>query len=309
MPRLRHSCFLTAHHGSSMTAHHHSNPTTALTRTNSNSQALLASPNRFTTLPSLSPASEPSPSSNPFSNLDFSNLTPETMQHFLNAAGNTDSNFSTLFNNNNNNNGHGNVSIQHPTSAPPQFDNHALSLPPSNYNAGALIPSPSASFHPTTTSNPLDYLNASSSTASSSCSALTQPTAIPSYSQQPHSTAPALSPSLVSNINEHDAILRSVINEKQDIDRRTTELEDQITRLMKNLPEETRDQVMEMDGPLGTASGLGTAVEEKGGFDWGSATGENGELDLDKLLEQFSTYSFSLFHDLSRPGVLIVSAS
>lgn len=213
------------------------------------------------------------------------------MQHFLNAAGTNDSNFSTLFNNTG--------SSQQPTSAPPQFNN-ALSLPPSNYNAGALIPSPSATFHPTTTSNPLDYMNASSS---SSSSALTQPTAIPSYSDtQTHSSSsvPALSPSLVSNINEHDEILRSVINEKQDIDRRTTELEDQITRLMKNLPEETRDQVMEMDGPLGTASGLGTAVEEKGGFDWGSATGENGELDLDKLLEQFSTHPpffYTLFLD------------
>lgn len=147
-----------------------------------------------------------------------------------------------------------------------------------------MVPASSSAFHPTLTPNPLEL----GGTTLNSSSSLAPPTASPNAPFSSSSAAPALSPSLVSSINDHDEILRSVINEKQDIDRRTTELEDQISKLLKNLPEETRDQVLENDGPLGTASGLGTAVEEKGGFDWGSATGANGELDLDKLLEQFS---------------------
>ncbi|GAA6016103.1 hypothetical protein JCM11491_000669 [Sporobolomyces phaffii] len=275
-------------HASSLPAHQPP-PPTALTRTNSGSNAL-TSPNRFTSLP---PAS-PSPS-NPFSNLDFSSFSPETMQQFLAAAGgggaNDPNSFAALFSNNNNNSGSSAIgsggsantghAIPSHSSGGGGSSSSALSLAPSasncfDFGGGAMIPTSSSAFHPTTTSNPLDF-------GHSPTSALA-PTSFPTYT----SSAPALSPSLVSSINDHDEILRSVINEKQDIDRRTTELEDQISRLLKNLPEETRDQVLENDGPLGTASGLGTAVEEKGGFDWGTATGENGELDLDKLLEQFS---------------------
>ncbi|GAA5942133.1 heat shock factor family protein [Sporobolomyces koalae] len=233
-------------------------PINALTRTGSSSQAL-SSPSRFTSLPPASP--------NPFSNFDFSALSPETMQQFLSAAtagGSTiappsANPFASLFSSN------------LPTSS---SSSSSLSLAPdstSQYDltsSSSMIPTSVSAFNPTTTSNPLG----------------SSITALPS-----NGYLPALSPTFVSSMNDHDEVMRSVINEKQDIDRRTTELEDQISKLLQTLPAETRDQVLENDGlPLGTASGLGTTVEEKGGFDWGNAAGENGELDLDKLLEQFT---------------------
>ncbi|GAA5900096.1 uncharacterized protein JCM6883_006089 [Sporobolomyces salmoneus] len=253
-------------------------PTTALTRTNSGYNAL-TSPSRFASLPPASPSAP-----NPFSNLDFSSFSPETMQQFLAAAGGVSdpSQYASLFNNNSNNS-----QTYNAQSTGGETSTTALSLAPASssssydYNHhGIMIPSSSSSssaFHPTTTPNPFDFGQISSSSSSSN----------PLQSSS-STTAPALSPSLVSSMNDHDQLVKSVIDEKQDIDRRTTELEDQISKLLKNLPEETRDQVLESDGPLGTASGFGTAVEEKGGFDWGNATGANGELDLDKLLEQFT---------------------
>lgn len=255
---------LAAHHSSSLPAHDPP-PTNALTRTNSGFNSL-TSPNRFTSLPPASPSA-----TNAFSNLDFSSFSPETMQQFINAAGGVGdpSQFAALFNANNSHSNGGGTSS-------------ALSLAPGSssnsydfgMNNGAMIPTSSAAFHPTATSNPLDFGSPSNSLLGPLTSSST--------------SAPALSPSLISSMNAHDEMSKKLTNESQDLDRRTTELEDQIAKLLKNLPADTRDQVLANDGPLGTASGLGTAVEEKGGFDWGSATGANGELDLDKLLEQFS---------------------
>ncbi|GAA5962890.1 hypothetical protein JCM3765_005906 [Sporobolomyces pararoseus] len=254
-------------------------PTTALTRTNSGFNSL-TSPNRFTSIPPPSPSA-----TNAFSNLDFSSFSPETMQQFLNAAGGIGSDpsqFASLFNNSN-------PSLSNVVGGAGGIggSSSALSLAPvssSNsydFSHGAMIPSTSSSaFNPTTTSNPLDFNQSSTSSTS----------------------APALSPSLISSITANEQMSKSLSDESASLERRTTELEDQISRLLRNLPADTRDQVLANDGQIGTASGLGTAVEEKGGFDWGTATGENGELDLDKLLEQFTNAPTPQANNHSTPG-------
>ena len=195
------------------------------------------------------------------------------MQQFLNAAGGIGSDpsqFASLFSNSNSSLGGGIGGSSSALSLAPVSSSNSY-----DFGQGAMIPSTSSTsaFHPIATSNPLDFTQTAPSSSSST-------------------SAPALSPSLISSITANEQMSKSLSDESASLERRTTELEDQISKLLRNLPADTRDQVLANDGQIGTASGLGTAVEEKGGFDWGSATGENGELDLDKLLEQFSQSPF-----------------
>ncbi|GAA5918446.1 hypothetical protein JCM5296_004709, partial [Sporobolomyces johnsonii] len=244
----------------------------------SSSSIAVTSPNRFSNVPSPSPTA-----STPFGNLDFSNLSSDAVQQLIAAAGNSPDALAALYSQQQPGGPLASTSsafastssaLASPIPLVGADYGSALSLAPSDPNAAsasfsnAMIPSPPSSFMPTTTSNPLDYSQ----------------TPAPSALQPPPSSS-TLSPSFVSQMTQHDAVLRSVLDEKSDIDRRTTELEDQISRLMKNLPEETREQMMEMDG----AEGMGMAGGgDSSGFDWGTATGDNGELDLDKLLAQFT---------------------
>lgn len=95
-------------------------------------------------------------------------------------------------------------------------------------------------------------------------------------------------------MQDHSQVMRDVVNEKADIDQRTTALEAAIAKLMQALPEETRDALSGSEGleSLGinsqgvSGAGASNGVAEMGeGMQWG-AGGDDG-LDLDNFLSQY----------------------
>jgi hypothetical protein len=155
----------------------------------------------------------------------------------------------------------------------------------------ALLPSPSSTS--ATQANPLDILNLAGGASTSG----TTSNALFSTSD--------FSDDFASAISDHSQVIRDVVSEKADIDQRTTALEAAIAKLMQALPEETREALSSKgtDGQgsvspgiggaqangIGSAGGVGMMSPQ--GMQW--ATGDDGQLDLDKFLDQYGELSFS----------------
>lgn len=93
-------------------------------------------------------------------------------------------------------------------------------------------------------------------------------------------------------INDHSQAIDSVMNEKIDIDKRTSALESAISKLMQALPEDTRDALEKSDFSNSTspsasrvASGLGDSSSGDAASWPGTNSGD--DIDLDKFLAQF----------------------
>lgn len=213
--------------------------------------------NRFAAVPTPSPA----PSSTPGGNSSLIdpaqyNLSPEALNALLAAAGNNPEALSSFLG-----------SHRSPASSAAS-SSLALAAPTSNPFAmlSSTTPTPTSSasssilpFAPTATSNPLDLPLASTS------------------------SAPTLSPTFASAFAENDHALKSVLNEKADIDQRTAALESQISKLLQHLPEDAREQV-ESDLPLPE----GSDPNDWAGVNWSNYIGEGGAVDFDKMLAQLS---------------------
>ncbi|ORY80672.1 hypothetical protein BCR35DRAFT_291172 [Leucosporidium creatinivorum] len=153
----------------------------------------------------------------------------------------------------------------------------------SNYDfSRALLPSP----NPATASqpNPLEALLPGIS--SSSSDALFSPS---DFSEDYRSA-----------IQDHSQVMNDVVNEKADIDKRTTALEAAIAKLMQTLPEETREALSSAGGVegqtleslgLGADFGAGASPARPAGttaegMQWG-AGGVDNDIDLDQFLAQY----------------------
>lgn len=86
--------------------------------------------------------------------------------------------------------------------------------------------------------------------------------------------------SFESALAENNDVLSSVLSEKADIDHRTAALENQITKLLDNLPDDAREQV-ENEAAHGENSNWA-------GIDWDNYTNDDGGVDFDKMLAQLS---------------------
>ncbi|BGP42876.1 Heat shock transcription factor [Rhodotorula kratochvilovae] len=147
----------------------------------------------------------------------------------------------------------------------------SLAPPPDAQTSTALMP-----FIPTPTSNPLS-----------------NPFAL---APAPPSAAPgAMSPTFANALAENNSAVASLLSEKADIDSRTSALEAQIARLMETLPSDAREQVE--GGGGGGALGLPATLPElptpgagagEQGFDWSGFAMDDGGIDFDKMLAQFS---------------------
>ncbi|TNY23910.1 transcription factor Hsf1 [Rhodotorula diobovata] len=170
----------------------------------------------------------------------------------------------------------------------------SLTMPASSSSSSstALLP-----YVPTTTSNPLENPFAlfapsppAASTSAMTSSALSS-SAAPTSSTS--SSAPAMSPSVASALAQNNSAVATLLSEKADIDSRTSALEAQIARLMENLPDDAREQV-ENDQPLGVGGAAGdgaaggTEGDGQGGMDWSKFALDDGGIDFDKMLAQFS---------------------
>ena len=104
-----------------------------------------------------------------------------------------------------------------------------------------------------------------------------------------------------SAIQDHSQVMNDVVNEKADIDKRTTALEAAIAKLMQTLPEETREALSSAGGvegqtleSLGLGADFGQGVspsrpaagESTDGMQWG-AQGIDNDIDLDQFLAQY----------------------
>ncbi|GAA5886272.1 hypothetical protein JCM6882_001587 [Rhodosporidiobolus microsporus] len=222
-------------------------------------QGVSPSTNRFTTIPTPSPLPSPAP----FTGLNtpqLGNLSQDTINVLMQAAGNNPEALAAFLS----------QQQQGNTAASNAALTTALSQPtPGSYNfSQSLVPS-SSSFPsysntaPTPTSQPLDL-------------SLFNPV-----------SAPSLSPSLTSEFAQNNLAISSLTTEASDISQRTAALEAQISNLMNSLPDDAREQV-ENAPPL---EGVETGIGGMDGFDWGTVTGPDGQLDLDKMLAQFTDSS------------------
>lgn len=108
-------------------------------------------------------------------------------------------------------------------------------------------------------------------------------------------TAAAAMPSPISfesALAENNDVLSSVLSEKADIDQRTAALENQITKLLDNLPDDAREQV-ENEAANGESSNWA-------GIDWDNYTNDDGGVDFDKMLAQLSEICGSGFRVSAR---------
>lgn len=139
-----------------------------------------------------------------------------------------------------------------------------------------MIPSPPApGLNP---SNPLDLLNFGGQSSSLPGHSLFAPT--------------DFSDDYRLAINDHSQAIDSVMNEKIDIDKRTSALESAISKLMQALPEDTRDALEKSDFSNSTspsASRVASGLGDSSGGDAASWPGTNSgdDIDLDKFLAQF----------------------
>ncbi|GAA5992190.1 hypothetical protein JCM10908_001811 [Rhodotorula pacifica] len=276
----------------------------ALTRVPSNSSFAppSSSSSRFATLPSptthASPiVTTPSGSTNPNNGDARSgslidpaqyNLPPEALKALLTAAGNNPQALQDFFARSSSaSNGAGfNVFSSSSSSSSSAPTSTALSLagPSASMASTSGLAGPASTssallpYHPQAhyTSNPLDF---SFSSAPS-----------PHFATSLAPTTSALTAaSLPSPVNfetafaENNDVLSSVLSEKADIDQRTAALENQITRLLDNLPDDAREQV-ENEAANGENSSWA-------GIDWDNYTNDDGGVDFDKMLAQLSEIS------------------
>ncbi|GAA5869340.1 hypothetical protein JCM3774_004210 [Rhodotorula dairenensis] len=222
------------------------------------------------------------------------NLPPEALKALLSAAGNNPQALQDFFRTT-----AGGSSSTGPGLSWPGASSSSLSLaggatgsvaptvsvgPPAT--SSALLPYTHAQPH--YTSNPLDF--AFSSPAVSSPPTVTG--ASPSFAT---SLAPTTSNSVMtaaalpSPVNfetafaENNDVLSSVLSEKADLDHRTAQLENQISRLLDHLPDDAREQV-ENEAANGENSSWA-------GIDWANYTNDDGGVDFDKMLAQLSEIS------------------
>ncbi|GAA5831959.1 hypothetical protein JCM11251_002763 [Rhodosporidiobolus azoricus] len=221
-----------------------------------------SSSNRFTAIPTPSPHPSPSPYAN-LSSSQLGNLSQDTINVLMQAAGNNPEALASFFSQQQ----QGNIAASNAALST------ALSQPssgPGGYNS--LVPASSSSSFPSYT-NPVPTLTTTS-----------QPLDLSLFNP---ASAPSLSPSLTSELAQNNLAISSLNSESSDIQSRTAALEAQISHLMNSLPDEAREQV-ENATPFSEGAGHSAELD---GFDWGTVTGPNGELDLDKMLAQFTDSS------------------
>ncbi|GAA5836935.1 hypothetical protein JCM9279_007706 [Rhodotorula babjevae] len=267
------------------------------------------SQNRFTAIPSPASSSAlPTPTTAGPPGVDHAaqyGLTPEAFGALVRSTGDSSA-FNALFS-------------QPGSSAAATSLAPAYSMPPSSSSSTALMP-----FVPTPTSNPLENpfalfapspptaaaalpsSSTSTSTSTSTSNALASTSSAPRAA--PGAPGPgAMSPSVASALAHNHSAVATLLSEKADIDQRTSALEAQIARLMENLPDDAREQV-ENDQPLqvgvgaglgqgqgadlgvgaGAGEGEGGGGDGAGGMDWSKFTMDDGGIDFDKMLAQFS---------------------
>ncbi|GJN93111.1 hypothetical protein Rhopal_006156-T1 [Rhodotorula paludigena] len=236
------------------------------------SNSVVSSSNRFASV--STPSDAPTPRTTDPSQYG---LTPEAFSAFLSSSGNNPEALGSFFS-------------QAPSAspAPASMPSHSSATPASSYasTSTALMP-----FVPASTYNPFE--NPFSLTPLA-------PNGSASSSTTPIPTSAAISPSFETALAQSNSALSSVLSEKADIDQRTAALEDQIARLMKNLPDDAREQVENAPraGGAGAGAGAGGATDAQGtgaaddgtanGFDWSAYTMDDGGIDFDKMLAQFS---------------------
>ncbi|GAA6010427.1 hypothetical protein JCM10207_001299 [Rhodosporidiobolus poonsookiae] len=217
--------------------------------------------NRFTAIPTPSPLSTPALSNlDSLGSLDSSqlgNLSPDTINALLQAAGNNPDALNAFRNQ------------QQAVGAPASNALAAPALPSFDFSQ-SLVPASSAP-QPYTPYNPA----ALASSAPFDLSALTAPSST-------SSNAFNLTPSLTSELAQNNAAISSLNSESLDIQNRTAALESQIANLMDSLPEVARAQV-ESAPPL--ENGTDDALA---GFNWSSLTNDEGQFDMDKIFAQFT---------------------
>ncbi|GAA6049949.1 hypothetical protein JCM3770_007064 [Rhodotorula araucariae] len=163
--------------------------------------------------------------------------------------------------------------------------NAFFSQPPAGAASTSLAPSPAQTstalmpFTPTPTSNPLENPFALTPTAGSSA----PPPPLAAASAAPG----AMSPSFASALAENNSAVANLLSEKADIDSRTAALEAQIARLMENLPDDAREQVENAQLPA-VLPDLPTPGTDAHGSDWSGFAMDDGGIDFDKMLAQFS---------------------
>lgn len=142
-------------------------------------------------------------------------------------------------------------------------------------------------YHPTP--NPLDFAFSSSAPSPSFATTLAPTTSALTAAALPSPV------SFESALAENNDVLSSVLSEKADLDERTAALENQITKLLDNLPEDAREQV-ENEAANGESS-------HWAGIDWDNYSNGDGGVDFDKMLAQLSEicerHSLFSFRDLS----------
>lgn len=247
----------------------------SLTFSSPNKQANGAS--RFTTVSS----SAPSPSLTTQAPTDSQyQLPPDVLKSLLASNSNNLDAFSQF--QNDFSTGSSSMALSSGSTLAPSLADANGSMPNFDFSR-ALLPSP----NPATASqpNPLESLIPGISTASSN--ALFSP----SDFSDDYRTA----------IQDHSQVMNDVVNEKADIDKRTTALEAAIAKLMQTLPEETREALSSAGGvegqtleSLGLGADFGQGVSparpaaggSTDGMQWGTQ-GIDNDLDLDQFLAQY----------------------
>ncbi|GAA5968470.1 hypothetical protein JCM11641_007646 [Rhodosporidiobolus odoratus] len=222
------------------------------------SPSLSTSPaNRFSNIPT------PSPTASPLTGFDTSqlgNLSQDTINVLLQAAGNNPEALTAFLNQHQHQQSNGSSSstnalttaLSAPSPALPGYSFPSTSLIPTSHNFPQYNPPPS-----------------------SDLTSLLPTSSVPSGFG-------ALSPSLFAEYAQNNAAISSLNDESLDIHQRTAALESQITSLMNSLPEDAREQVEN-----GTP-GQGVGTDALAGFDWGTVTNDDGQFDLDKMMAQFT---------------------
>ncbi|GAA5871995.1 hypothetical protein JCM8547_006211 [Rhodosporidiobolus lusitaniae] len=221
--------------------------------------------NRFTAITTPSPMPTPSPLTGfDASQVQLGGLSQDTINALLQAAGNNPEALTAFLSQQQQQLGGSNTSNALATAATP------TSATPYNGFSQSLIPSSSASsLLPYTSSAPTPSFDLTAFTSAPTSNALFSPSNLPN---------------LPTEYAQNNAAISSLNNESYDIHQRTAALESQIASLMDSLPEDAREQV-----ERASTAGSDVAQDVFGeGFNWGSITGEDGQLDLDKMLAQFT---------------------